>query len=540
MCTPQEQLFDYSSNSDTPADIPIPASLGAGDDIGPRDNSTTRFLFGNINGLQIGDGGIQFRQICREIKTLAVDHASFAEINSNVALFEVRRLLYETTKREFAHSVLSTSISATPCSRVFKPGGVMSLVQDDLVSRLLEKGNDPLGRWSFCKYSGTNGKIISVITIYQVCTRPTNKIGNTAYHQQVAQMATEAIETSAAVAGTPQPRSRFRRDLLRLLKLWRSGGESIILLGDFNDQILDGNSPLQSLFQDSALQFLDIIGHRHPTTKSISTYIRGQKRLDYALITPELEPAVLHCGYLPFHSHFRLDHRFLFLDFNTTALFGSQTMSMPHHSLREFTTKDTTLVVKYLSAKNKYLSDNNFYCLLQRLTSAEVADPSLAERLDKVWVAASSYAANLCRSRRRAWWSIPLNQAIEKKDLLRTCVTGFRTLTNLSSVITARMSKLKIQFPIPTSLEAATVALRATQKEIYEIRNNSKSYREQSMLDKALELAASGNQDQAKILDQMRKKGETGRTLETDPFFAGQYYERAVFQSGSPSDVAKY
>jgi hypothetical protein len=105
VCTPQEQLFDYSSNSDIPADIPIPASLGVGDDIGPRDNSTTRFLFGNINGLQIGDGGIRFRQICREIKTLEVDHASFAEINSNVALFEVRRLLFETTKREFAHFV---------------------------------------------------------------------------------------------------------------------------------------------------------------------------------------------------------------------------------------------------------------------------------------------------------------------------------------------------------------------------------------------------------------------------------------------------
>jgi hypothetical protein len=56
----QPQLFYYSTNSDIPNAIPIPASFPAGDDIGPRDNDTTRFLFGNINGLQIGDGGTWF------------------------------------------------------------------------------------------------------------------------------------------------------------------------------------------------------------------------------------------------------------------------------------------------------------------------------------------------------------------------------------------------------------------------------------------------------------------------------------------------
>jgi hypothetical protein len=317
----------------------------------------------------------------------------------------------------------------------------MSVVQDDLVSRLIEKGSDPLGRWSFCKYSGKSGKIIAVITIYQVCVRPTNYTGNTAYHQQVAQIATEAMEQNDSPIGAPHPRSCFRRDLLRLLKRWRSGGESIILLGDFNDEILQANSPLQAMFQDNDLQFLDIIGQRHPSTKLLPTYIRGTKRLDYALITPELEPAVKRCGYLPFQSHFRSDHRFLFIDFNTTVLFGSSTMSLPHPSVREFTTKDTTLVVKYLRAKNKYLTDHNFYCRLRLLKDNDAADHPLAERLDKVWVAASFYAANLCRFRRRAWWSVPFNQAIEKKDLLRTCVTCFRTATDLFSVIRDHMNQ---------------------------------------------------------------------------------------------------
>ena len=251
---------------------------------------------------------------------------------------------------------------------------------------------------------------------------------------------------------------------------------------------------------------MDIIGHRHPSTKSLPTYIRGTKRLDYAIITPELESAVNRCGYLPFHSHFRSDHRFLYLDFDTTVLFGSPTVSMPLHTLREFSSKDTTLVVKYLKAKYDYLHHRNFFPRLTSLCSAAEADHDLAERLDRLWVTASFHAARQCRSRRRAWWSIPLNRAIEKKDLLRTCVTCFRTGTDLYSVLQDRMHLSGIQLPIPQSLEEANAALRVAQHEIKEIRKHSKSFRDQSMADQARDLAAGGNKDQATILAQMRKK----------------------------------
>eukprot|EP00980_Cylindrotheca_fusiformis_P020372 scaffold7403_cov122-Cylindrotheca_fusiformis.AAC.2 len=33
--------------------------------------------------------------------------------------------------------------------------------------------------------------------------------------------------------------------------------------------------------------------------------------------------AVRKCGYLPYHSHFRSDHRFAFIDFDNDILFGS-------------------------------------------------------------------------------------------------------------------------------------------------------------------------------------------------------------------------
>jgi hypothetical protein len=132
------QLFYYYSDSD----LPLKASLPAGNPIQSIPAFHIRFLFGNIHGFHIGDDGSRFRQICREIRTLEVDHAGFEEINSIIQLLKVKRILHETTKREFfslCHVFLYH----------FHWPMLSILVQDDLVkNRLLVKGSDPLGRWS--------------------------------------------------------------------------------------------------------------------------------------------------------------------------------------------------------------------------------------------------------------------------------------------------------------------------------------------------------------------------------------------------------
>jgi endonuclease/exonuclease/phosphatase (EEP) superfamily protein YafD len=43
--------------------------------------------------------------------------------------------------------------------------------------------DDQMGRWSWTKLSGSRGKCISFIVLYQVFSRPTSKTGITAYHQ---------------------------------------------------------------------------------------------------------------------------------------------------------------------------------------------------------------------------------------------------------------------------------------------------------------------------------------------------------------------
>eukprot|EP00957_Ditylum_brightwellii_P074539 5663510-Ditylum_brightwellii.AAC.1 len=75
-------------------------------------------------------------------------------------------------------------------------------------------------------------------------------------------------------------------------------GQEMILSLDSNEDLKENGAFKK--FTDN----LDLIGaysHMHPTSNPL-TYLRGQKRLDYMLITPGLLPALRLIGYLPFHT----------------------------------------------------------------------------------------------------------------------------------------------------------------------------------------------------------------------------------------------
>ena len=74
-------------------------------------------------------------------------------------------------------------------------------------------------------------------------------------------------------------------------------GELVNVGGDFNEVLgLSDANGLEWLCTDCGL--VDIILAKHGCT-DFDTYIRGSSVLDYFLISPELEEAVLDCGYEP-------------------------------------------------------------------------------------------------------------------------------------------------------------------------------------------------------------------------------------------------
>jgi exonuclease III len=240
---------------------------------------------------------------------METDLAGLGEINIDTTQFQVKQKCYDALHKYFQHGKMVLSSSSINTKSEYKPGGTMIVGQDDIVGRMVATGDDRMGRWAWTKLSGSRGKRINFIVVYQVCSRPTNKTGITAYHQQE-----NILRLEHKADG--RPRKHFQKDLISLLKTWQQNGESIILVGDLNEPLVPDSSNMAKVAQD--LDLVDIFHHRHPHLPAPATYIRGSQRIDYALISQDICTSVTACGYEPFHYRTTSGHRQLFLDFDTS------------------------------------------------------------------------------------------------------------------------------------------------------------------------------------------------------------------------------
>jgi hypothetical protein len=156
-------------------------------------------------------------------------------------------------KQTFEHHTLQTATSLIPADKFYKPGGTMLLAQGNVVGRIKERGSDPLGRWSWIKLIGRDKRLITVISAYQVCVRPTHPTGTTAYHQQESLLRQQGIPK-------PKPRKHFYRDLNKFVQTSKTRQELIILVGDFNEPMTERSSMARIA---SKHQLVDILYQRN-------------------------------------------------------------------------------------------------------------------------------------------------------------------------------------------------------------------------------------------------------------------------------------
>ena len=308
---------------------------------------TTHLYFINLNGINLDKHAIQFRDLCEEIKRSDIHLFAAAEHNLDSNKFAIRQALQNTARQAFPHHCLQTSTSSIPADKFYKPGGTLLMAQGAIVGRIKDKGSDSLGRWSWLKLVRQNKRIITIISSYQVCSQPTHQTGTTAYHQQESLLRQRGAKKA-------KPRKYFHRDLKEFVRLSKSRNESIILVGDFNEPMNEHSSMARIA---STHGLVDILFQRNPTETEPRTYARGSTRIDYALISPDLTPAVNYCGYEPFQQRITYDHRGMILDFDTALLFGNDTQPLGPLAHRDFTAKNPANNAKYIEAKYSHLKE---------------------------------------------------------------------------------------------------------------------------------------------------------------------------------------
>jgi hypothetical protein len=231
-------------------------------------------------------------------------------------------------------------------------------------------------------------------------TTTTKKKSCTAAAQQASMMRQQGI------TGT-HPRKQFHKDLLNFLQACKAQREELLLAGNFNEALGTNISGMTKICLNLGL--VDILQNHHDT-EDTPTYVRGTTRIGYALATLHVTAACTSCGYEPFEYRFTGDHRVMFLDFITNALFVAATVDLSTPAEREFNSGDKASNCQYIDAKFNYLAAHHW---LERL-SAQQADPThnhaLAESLDCNWVRASKHATNQVKKKPRCPFSHQLVQ----------------------------------------------------------------------------------------------------------------------------------
>jgi hypothetical protein len=109
---------------------------------------------------------------------------------------------------------MATSSSKVTYRTHYQPGETMTIATDNYVGRVVETGSDiEMGRWSYQRLLGKNGRKIIVVSVYQVCNQNANRVGaRTVFAQQLSLLRRNGKDCS--------PRKSFYDDIDKQIQEW--------------------------------------------------------------------------------------------------------------------------------------------------------------------------------------------------------------------------------------------------------------------------------------------------------------------------------
>jgi len=354
-------------------------------------------------------------------------------------------------------------------------GGTGILAFNTAIGRLQHngRGGDPMGRWSYIHLKRHQSPPVTIISIYQVCTSPTNTIGSTAWHQQ-----RRALDQSNR--STTHPRDAFLDDLISFISSLQRDKHDIIVGSDWNDYITAPNSSVLRLC--STLNLCDPWLHFYPDSPTFATHERGQNRIDSVYVSHHLLQMVESIGYSPVGLLASSDHRSIFVKFSTERLFGSHVHLVPPN-LRQVRSNDKQSVTTFIEAMYNHLVQHNGFRRSQQLhdenTSLLQHQYKLVESLDSLIGQASDLGERRSRKRRPEWYSIEIVQQRLTVSYLRHYVNGLRWGRNRSEMILTKLQTINSPISLlPISIDDATRLLTQHRTKLTKLATDSRSARE--------------------------------------------------------------
>ena len=509
-------IFRRMATSDTPEPAPPTSSLDShlqdvlGDPLQEKLPHTFRLLSQNVNGISPSNEFVKWKEILQSLVTHNIDTACFSETNIEWRHPTATSRIPALTKRFFQHSRLSTTTSSIKFDRIYKPGGAATLITNEWTGRILncDADHSGLGRWTTTTMTGKRHRKIAIISAYQVCKTSIHQCGfTTNFAQQWHLLRAQGNEF-------PDPRRRFWQDLTRHIRDLQSKQFQIILLGDFNSSRADtGHNPIDTLLKDCLLS--DAIGHHHDCSRGTS-YSRGNSIIDYCLISDSLLPSIRSCGYLPLHFFCYSDHRSLYVDFDSTILFGGAPPKISKPTARFVNSRDSQATSRFLTRLGSYWVNHSLRARINRLAvnlEKSTATPSIrrhAMKIDRDRTRGFLMAEKKCHRRERPPWSRALHRLSRQFRYWQITISDFRLKRQSYNALIAIEDELNWRPPFyPKNIQEAKQLLSETKTALRAIRKQADTARSQDLQLQAQEAELAGDQDKARRLRRLHQAETT-------------------------------
>ena len=385
---------------------------------------TIRLGFHNINGLNFDKKGVKYKQIFNFIKNYEIDSMGLAETHTYWPKVDKKKRLWDKTRGWFEAQNINTAFNKTEkcISTRYQPSGIVSIATKKIAYKVMDKGEDKslLGRWAWTRFEEKDKRRLRVITLYRSCI---NGGSRSAYAQQLRWLMKENKSRT--------PRAALLEDLKAEVDGWRDNGESIIIMGDFNEDVRSKHLDDWRLSMNLREVLLDGLGDN----EAPSTHERGKTPIDSIMCSANVQ--IVNADYLPFGEGAG-DHRPLIIDIDEASVLGTAGTSSSKMRARKLKMNDPRVVNKYLSLLNKYYSENNIFRKVYEMNCIPAQYPILPEMksgyeaIDNIRVAGMRHAEKGCRKFHagRIQWSPE--------------ITAAHNLIELWTLITQRLKNHKV------------------------------------------------------------------------------------------------
>ena len=448
-----------------------------------------RVLSHNVNGLSTADRNFGLQHFVKTMKDKEVAVFGVQETNRNFEIKSVKTEVFNTVRNMSTHSKGSVSSAPLGYRSKKQPGGTATFARNEWATRVLDRGSDSMGRWSWVTLVGKGTTKVTFISAYRVCDGASGK----SIVSKTVRVQLEMMNRGRG-RGTEDLRKQTVNDLLKLINKLKNNGEDVVLMIDANEAAVPG-SGVERLMINGGLVDAHTIGANRSLTPP-ATYQRGSTKIDFVLITPRLSKAVRAATILPFCDGYISDHRALVVDFCPLEMFGDTTTKLVAPAGRRAVSTSPRAVSAYVQEMRKHFEDND---LMSRRDALETATANktwaaddcqtLYESLDGLGEDGKGRCEHKCPAKRSGAypWSKALGQAKDTAQYWRLRRgDGYARLANPKEK--ARLEKLcdipeELQLPLPPKI--IRLHWRKAWKHLAEVEKKAEQLRKEMRLEEA-------------------------------------------------------